>query len=53
MLNLDMMGEMKEKEKVNHDLVKVQQIYRAKKAAGKNQALMKAAFSAFTCDVLM
>ncbi len=36
MLNLDMMGEMKENEKVNHDLVKVEQIYRAKKAAGTN-----------------
>lgn len=51
MLNLDMMGEMTESQTVSKDSAKVEQLYRAKRAAGKSSALMMSAFGAFTCDL--
>ena len=53
MLKMDMFGDMREKERVTEDLVRVRQIYTRYKEIGKKNALMKASFGAFLCDITL
>ena len=46
-----MFGEMRENEKVDSDLVKLDAAYRRYKAAGKKSSLLMAAFRPFLCKI--
>lgn len=50
---MDMFGDMREKERVTEDLVKVRQLYTRYKDDGRKNALMKASFGAFLCDITL
>lgn len=48
-----MFGEMRENELVERDLERVNDILIRYKANGTNNALMKASFRAFRCDIMV
>ena len=50
-MNIDMFGNMRDKEKVEVDEVRVDEYYRRYKRAGKKNALLKAVMRAFLSDV--
>ena len=50
-MNIDMFGNMRDKEKVEVDEIRVDNYYRRYKQAGKKNALLKAVMRAFLSDV--
>jgi len=50
---MDMFGNMRDKELVDRDLRRVEDVMMRYKANGTKNALMKASFRAFLCDIIL